>query len=158
MKTYPFVQILIRLLTMLLVVLTGWLATLVFEPLLTDSTATTAIITTVPIAEKPRVSPELLTTITTGKKLFKTNCANCHNRDMKSDMTGPALAGVTARWAAYPITDLYDWVKNSTQLIETGHPKAVAIYDEWRRSPMTPFHNLTDEDVAAILTYVESVE
>ena len=158
MKTYPFVQILIRLLTMLLVVLTGWLATLVFEPLLTDSTATTALITTVPIAEKSRVPPELLTTITTGKKLFKTNCANCHNRDMKSDMTGPALAGVTARWAAYSITDLYDWVKNSTQLIETGHPKAVAIYDEWRRSPMTPFHNLTDEDVAAILTYVESVE
>lgn len=158
MKTYPFIQILIRLFTMLLVLLIGWLATLVFEPLFTGSISTSAITTAVPLSKNTTVSPELLTTITTGKKLFKTNCASCHNRNMKSDMTGPALAGVTARWAAYPITDLYDWIKNSTKLIEAGHPRAVAIYDEWRRSPMIPFNNLADEEVAAILTYVESVE
>ena len=28
-----------------------------------------------------------------GKTLFKDNCASCHNKNMKDDMTGPALGG-----------------------------------------------------------------
>ena len=102
--------------------------------------------------------PELLTTISTGKKLFKTNCANCHNKDMKSNMTGPALGGVRERWSDYPISDLYDWIRNPIGLVEKGHPRAVEVFIEWNRIPMTSFNNFSDEEIGAILTYVESVK
>ena len=36
---------------------------------------------------------------TEGRNLFYSNCASCHNRNMTSDMTGPALAGFEERWA-----------------------------------------------------------
>ena len=158
MKTYPFVRILIRLYTLLLVILTGWLALLVFKPLFPNEPTVISGNTTVSTAKLSTVSPELLTKITTGKKLFKTNCANCHNRNMKADMTGPALAGVRERWSDYPITDLYNWIKNSSKLVEEEHPNAVAIYTKWKRSPMPSFSGMTDEEVAAILTYIESVK
>ena len=32
-----------------------------------------------------------------GEALFKANCASCHNRNMKDDLTGPALGGVEER-------------------------------------------------------------
>lgn len=158
MKTYPFLLTLIRLYTLLLVILIGWFAVLVFKPLFPDDLIVIAENNTVPTAKLSTVPPELLTKITSGKKLFKTNCANCHNKNMKADMTGPALAGVQERWSDYPITDLYSWVQNSSKLVEAKHPKAVAIYTKWKRSPMPSFNGMTNEEVAAILTYIESVQ
>jgi len=38
--------------------------------------------------------------------------------------------GVRERWSDYPITDLYNWVKNSSQLIEEGRPRATAIFND----------------------------
>lgn len=158
MKTYPFIRILIRLYTLLLVILTGWLAVLIFKPLFPNTPIRITESATLSIVKSSTISPELLATITTGKKLFKTNCASCHNRNMKEDMTGPALAGVLERWSDYPITDLYSWVKSSSKLVAEEHPKAGAIYTKWNRSPMTSFSGMTDEEVAAILAYIESVK
>ena len=55
--------------------------------------------------------------INAGKALFKTNCASCHNRNMKDDLTGPALGGVEERWADYDREDLYKWINNSQAMI-----------------------------------------
>lgn len=92
-----------------------------------------------------------------GKELFRNNCAACHNKDMKSKMTGPALGGVQERWADYPIEDLYSWVRNSQALVETGHPKAVEVYEEWNKVPMLSYPGFSDEDIANVLAYVEEV-
>ena len=89
-----------------------------------------------------------------GKKLFKNNCAQCHAKNMKSKATGPALGGVQERWADYPTSDLYSWVRNSQALVGTGHPRAVEIYNEYNKSVMQPFPNLTDENIDAILLYI----
>ncbi len=158
MKTYPLIRVLIRLYTLLLIILAGLFAAFVFAPLFPNEPTVIAETTTVSTAKLSTVPSELITEITTGKKLFKTNCASCHNRNMKSDMTGPALAGVRERWRAYPVSDLYSWVRNSSKLVEEKHPKAVTIYTKWKRSPMTSFNGMTDEEIAAILAYVESVE
>jgi len=157
MKTYPFIRILIRLFTLLLIILIGSLAILIFKPLFPNPPVGITQNTTTTTTSTSTLSPELLRTISTGKKLFRTNCASCHNKNMKSDMTGPALAGVRDRWGDYPITDLYKWIKNSSKLIEAGHPKAVAIYTEWNRSPMTSFNELSNEDIEAILIYIENI-
>lgn len=92
-----------------------------------------------------------------GKALFKTNCASCHNRNMKDDLTGPALAGVEERWNDYPKEDLYEWIRNSQRLVQEGHPKAVQLYNEWNKTIMSPFSKLTDEDIEAILFYIEEM-
>lgn len=88
-----------------------------------------------------------------GKILFKVNCASCHAKDMKTKMTGPALGGVVERWEEYPKEDLFKWIRNSGKLIDEGHPRAVALKAEWK-SEMTAFTNLSDEDIAAILAYI----
>jgi len=93
--------------------------------------------------------------IVLGKAIFKANCAMCHNKNMRDDLTGPALGGVTERWKDYPKEDLYRWIRNSTAMIEEGHERAVKIWEEWDRDVMNSFPNLTDEDIENVLAYIE---
>ncbi len=93
--------------------------------------------------------------IESGKTLFKNNCASCHNKDMKSKLTGPALGGVEERWAEYPQEDLYSWIRNSQSMISQGHPKATALWNEWKPTVMNSFPTLSDDDVANILAYIK---
>lgn len=94
--------------------------------------------------------------IEVGKNLFKNNCAACHNKSMKDDMTGPALSGFTERWSSYPKEDLYSWIRNSQGLVKKGHPKATELFAKWK-SVMTPFPNLTDDDIESLILYVNGV-
>ena len=65
-----------------------------------------------------------------GKTLFKNFCAACHVKDMKTDLTGPALGGVEERWADYDRVDLYSWIRNSQSMInDAKHPKAVELWN-----------------------------
>jgi mono/diheme cytochrome c family protein len=89
-----------------------------------------------------------------GKALFKANCKQCHNANMKDKMTGPALGGVRDRWESEEL--LYSWIRNSTVLALSGDsPYATQIYNEWKKSPMNPFPNLKDEEITAILAYID---
>jgi len=93
--------------------------------------------------------------ISEGKKLFKSNCATCHNKNMKDPLTGPALGGLTERWADFPTTDLFQWIRNSEVLIQQKHPRAIALWEEWDKKTMNAFPNLTDEDLTALIAYIE---
>jgi len=91
-----------------------------------------------------------------GKEIFKNQCATCHNKNMKDKMTGPALGGVEERWGAYPRTDLYKWIRNSQSLIATGHPRATAIWNEYKPTVMSNF-NLSDAEIENVLAYVKGM-
>lgn len=91
-----------------------------------------------------------------GKKIFQNNCAVCHNKNMVVDMTGPALFGVEERWADYPKEDLYNWIRNSQAMINEGHPRANELWSDWQPTVMNAFPTLTDEDIEAILTYINA--
>jgi len=91
-----------------------------------------------------------------GKTLFQNYCASCHNKNMKDDLTGPALGGVQERWAAYPREDLYAWVKNSQVLIKAGHPRALELWTKFKPTVMNSFPAMTPEDVESILLYVDA--
>ncbi|MCC7503768.1 MAG: c-type cytochrome, partial [Saprospiraceae bacterium] len=93
-------------------------------------------------------------TLEEGKNLFIANCASCHNKNMKDDMTGPALSGVEDRWSAYPRKDLYDWIRGSQALIAAGHPRAVELWNKWKPSPMNNFPGLTDDQIESIILYI----
>ena len=88
-----------------------------------------------------------------GKELFVANCATCHNKNMKDKLTGPALAGVQAKWGDDKA--LYAWIRNSQTSIASGNPNAVAIWNEYKPIIMNAFPNLTDEQIASILLYVD---
>lgn len=94
--------------------------------------------------------------VDSGKQLFKANCAQCHNRNMKDNLTGPALGGTQDRWAGREDL-LYAWIRNSQSVIASGDPYAVDLYNKWNKVLMNPFPNLTDDDIASILLYVDAV-
>jgi len=90
-----------------------------------------------------------------GKTLFKAKCAQCHNRNMRDKLTGPALGGLEDRWADYEREDLYNWIRNSQALIAAGHPRATQLYAEWDNVLMNANTDLTDENIESILAYVD---
>ena len=91
-----------------------------------------------------------------GATLFKNQCASCHNRNMKDNLTGPALGGVEDRWADWPREDLYAWIRNSQGMISQGHPRAVAVWNEWKPTVMTNFPALTDLELESLLLYINN--
>jgi len=91
-----------------------------------------------------------------GKTTFRNYCGQCHSKDMKTRSTGPALGGVQERWADYPQEDLYAWIRNSAAMINTvEHPRALELWDEWKPAVMNSFPNLTDDDIASVLLYID---
>jgi cytochrome c2 len=91
-----------------------------------------------------------------GKVLFKNNCASCHNKTMKDDLTGPALGGVQQRWEGREEL-LYSWIRNSSAVIASGDAYAVNLYSKWNNSVMTAFPNLTDQEIESMLGYIDAV-
>jgi len=90
-----------------------------------------------------------------GKALFMANCASCHNKNMKDKMTGPALYGVEGRWKKKE--DLHAWIRNSSAFLKTGDAYANSLFNEYNKSVMTAFPSLKDDEIDAILAYVEGV-
>ncbi len=88
-----------------------------------------------------------------GQKLFKSKCTSCHAID--KTVVGPALGGVNERrseeW-------LISWIRNSQEMIKSGDAEAVALYEEYNKSQMTAFPELSDDDIRDILSYVEYAE
>ncbi len=84
-----------------------------------------------------------------GKELFNSLCAACHKRYKKA--TGPALFGVTER---HSTEWLYKWIKNSTALIASGDAEAIEIYEQFNKTPMNAFPQLSNADIDNILAYV----
>lgn len=110
---------------------------------------------TPPAAADPAAAPAAPAAATggdpvAGKALFNANCAACHNLDKK--MTGPALRGVSAK---YDKEWIYKWVNNSSALIKSGDAKAIKIFEEYNKSVMTAFPQLSTADIDNIIAYTD---
>lgn len=86
-----------------------------------------------------------------GKALFNANCAACHG--LENRLVGPALHGVADKrsreW-------LQKWIRNSADLIKSGDKDAIAVYEEYNKVPMTPFPQLSDQDIDDIIAYTSA--
>ena len=87
-----------------------------------------------------------------GKKLFNANCAACHKLNKKA--VGPALRGVSSK---YEKEWLYKWIKNSSAMIKSGDERAVAIWEEYNKSAMNAFPQLSNSDIDNIIAYTDYV-
>ncbi|MFC6875702.1 c-type cytochrome [Flavobacterium myungsuense] len=83
-----------------------------------------------------------------GKELFNSQCAACHKLDAK--MTGPALRNIIGK---HDKEWLYKWIHNSQELIKSGDPAAVKIWEEYKPSVMTSFPQLSTADIDNIIAY-----
>jgi mono/diheme cytochrome c family protein len=86
-----------------------------------------------------------------GKALFQEKCASCHHPE--KDGTGPALKGAEQR-----VGDkkrLYAWIRNNAAVREAGDPYYVKLYNDRGKAAMNNFADIKDEEIAAILKYVE---
>lgn len=85
-----------------------------------------------------------------GKTIFKNRCSSCHKVDKK--LVGPPLSDISKRrkeeW-------IISFVKNSSELIQSGDAEAVAVYNQYAQALMPPHTDLTDDDVRSILKYID---
>ncbi|MEO5788741.1 MAG: c-type cytochrome [Gelidibacter sp.] len=88
-----------------------------------------------------------------GKALYNANCAACHKLD--GPMTGPALRNIEKVLAEQGLDRKWitAWIHNSAGLIKSGDAYANKIYNEYNQMPMTPFPQLSDDDISDILAY-----
>lgn len=84
-----------------------------------------------------------------GKKIFKSNCASCHNKN--KDMTGPALVGIGERVEYEWFTK---WVRNNAALRASGDVYANEIYSKWNGAAMNTFPALKDAELDAMWEYL----
>ncbi|RIJ42090.1 c-type cytochrome [Pontibacter oryzae] len=85
-----------------------------------------------------------------GEKTFKANCTACHS--IQADVVGPALKDVHKRRDSAWIRK---FVKNSTELIQSGDPVAKEVFEKYGKVQMASFAGqLSDEDIDNVIAYV----
>ncbi|SMG48904.1 Cytochrome c, mono-and diheme variants [Marivirga sericea] len=88
--------------------------------------------------------------IANGEKLFKNNCAVCHQVQQK--MVGPALKNVYER---RELPWLLNFISNSQKVIQSGDEYAVNLYNEYGKAVMPNFDYFADEEIKSILGYIK---
>lgn len=85
-----------------------------------------------------------------GEDLFEKHCRLCHNIG-EGRLVGPDLIGVAERrerqW-------LLQFIENSQQMIKAGDPIAVQLYEEFNKSIMPSFTQLSGGEINSIIDYV----
>lgn len=111
-----------------------------------------------PIARKAFLSALIIVILSFGNKLvaqngeaiFRDNCARCHS--LTARLTGPPMQGIQDR---VPDMDLLKaWIKNSPAVLASGNEYFTRLYEEYSRTPMPPFPQLTDAELDALVTYI----
>lgn len=86
---------------------------------------------------------------TKGKQIFTANCTACHQ--LESKLIGPPLKGVSDRRSEDYIINM---VHNPTEWVKTN-PDAKKLFEEYNKVPMTPFPQLSVEDIKNIIAYTK---
>ncbi len=89
-----------------------------------------------------------------GKDLFEKNCRVCHHIG-EGKLVGPDLMDVTKRrdrpW-------LEKFIRNSQEVIQSGDPVAVKLYEEHNKSLMPSFTQLSAAEINSIIDYLDKWE
>jgi len=87
-----------------------------------------------------------------GKEIFEKNCAICHKLT-EEKLVGPGLKDVTKRrdkkW-------MKKFIPASQDMVKAGDKTAVQVFNENMKIPMPDHKFLTDADLDALITYIET--
>ena len=93
-------------------------------------------------------SDPVITINENGKSLFRENCAACHSLHRHN-----FLGGITERVPDRRL--LRAFIRNSQQVIQSGEPYFVEMYEVYNKTAMTAFPDLTDREIDDILEFIE---
>jgi len=91
------------------------------------------------------------TEASSAETIFRSKCALCH--DFKSDKIGPALAGAPGRWKDQ--AQLARFIRHSQEVIKSGDPYAIDLFNKWHKSEMPAFPELSDAEIKALIEYLK---
>ena len=86
-----------------------------------------------------------------GKSLFNDNCNACHR--LGYGVEGPSLFTIEQRIPDKRL--LYDWIRNSSAVLKSGNKYFNTLVSKYGGVRMTDFPQLTDDDITAILEYIQ---
>ncbi len=89
-----------------------------------------------------------------GEATFKAKCSACHRVDERK-LVGPGLGNIKDRRSEQW---LISWIKDSQKLIKSGDAEAVAVYEEYNKIAMQGFPELNDDEILAMLDFLQSDE
>ncbi|MDO9137218.1 MAG: cytochrome c, partial [Lutibacter sp.] len=101
-----------------------------------------------PVEAVAAVATEVDPGVERGKQIYKTNCAACHKLEGK--LIGPPLLKIGDK---YEDEWLKLWIKDNAALVASGD-KLAKIASEYSPIAMTPFPQLTDQDLDDLLKYM----
>lgn len=84
-----------------------------------------------------------------GQKIFQQDCATCHKIGQK--FIGPNLEGVTEKHSK---VWLKKFIKGSQQMVKSGDPMAVSIFEEFNQIPMPDNPHLDEAALEALIAYL----
>jgi len=125
---------------------------LTFLALIISLTLTTRSFAAVAVPDVSASDAAGVEKVKAGMALFKANCASCHAIDKK--LIGPALNGAWDRWESEE--KLVSWVHNSSAFLATGDPYANKLFNDYSKSVMSAFPQLTAEQIMDIFAYVKN--
>lgn len=86
-----------------------------------------------------------------GQALFQEKCAACHAEDLRTSLTGPALAGVHHRASKMWFIR---YTENAMAMTAEGDHRAIQLWNEWGPTAMNSFPELTVPEIVAIYQYI----
>ena len=96
----------------------------------------------------------LLAFVQAGKVLYQENCEVCHDSDLTTGLTGPALGNVHLYRDR---TWLVDFTLNSQKMIADGDAISSCLWDVWGPTVMNSFENvLSEKEIRSIYVYLEN--
>jgi len=101
------------------------------------------------VPKSESVAQEIDPGVERGKKLYKTNCAACHK--MEGKLIGPELYKVGEK---FEDEWLKLWIKDNNALVASGD-KLAKTASEYSPIAMTPFPQLSDQDLDDLLLYFD---
>lgn len=89
--------------------------------------------------------------IEAGQTLFKNNCTMCHAASGEV-LVGPGLQNIHER---RDLSWIIRFVRNSQQVIQSGDPYAVELYNKFNKTQMPSF-GFSDDEITSIVAYLKN--
>ena len=95
--------------------------------------------------------------IVIGKKLFKEQCAMCHNKTMKDDLTGPALKGAIRRFNNDTIQFAKYLINQENYLSSENDHRILLLHERFEKIQKPKYRELSMNDIKSIIEYIEKI-
>ncbi len=149
-------NLLLLLISLILVIVISGLIGLIFISNQSIETETKEFCGTKSRTYFPKVESDSIN-VAIGKRLFKENCASCHSKYMKDDLTEPALEGAILRFNQ-DTTKFANYIHDQELYLKTSNDQRVlSIHKKFGQMKKPKYEELNMNEIKSIIAYIEVV-